>query len=90
MIARTAFNQLRHSFWLLLGTIVGMLLIYVLPLALIVSGSWKLAIIGAACVWADVRDVLADGAVLRVGSRVGVDAAIQRGLLQRRDRAFRN
>jgi hopene-associated glycosyltransferase HpnB len=48
MIARTAFNQLRHSFWLLLGTIVGMLLIYVLPLALIVSGSVRLAMVGAA------------------------------------------
>ncbi len=47
MIARTAFNQLRHSFWLLLGTALGMLLIYVLPLALIVSGSSKLAIVGA-------------------------------------------
>ena len=48
MIARTAFNQLRHSFWLLLGTIGGMLLIYVLPLALIVSRSAKLALVGAA------------------------------------------
>jgi hopene-associated glycosyltransferase HpnB len=46
MIARTAFNQLRHSFWLLLGTIVGMLLIYILPLALIASGSAMLAIVG--------------------------------------------
>ena len=47
MIARTAFNQLHHSFWLLLGTIVGMLLIYLLPLALILSGSSRLAIVGA-------------------------------------------
>jgi len=48
MIARTAFNQLRHSFWLLLGTIVGMLLIYLLPLAMMISGSAKLALMGAA------------------------------------------
>ena len=47
MIARTAFNQLQHSFWLLLGTVVGMLLIYVLPLALILSGSMTLGLIGA-------------------------------------------
>jgi hopene-associated glycosyltransferase HpnB len=47
MIARTAFNQLRHSFWLLLGTVVGMLLIYVLPFALMLSGSAKLGLIGA-------------------------------------------
>ncbi len=46
MISRTAFNQLRHSFWLLLGTVVGMLLIYILPLALVISGSAKLAIAG--------------------------------------------
>ena len=47
MIARTAFNQLRHSGWLLLGTVVGMLLIYILPLALLVSGSVTLAMVGA-------------------------------------------
>ncbi|HZP22200.1 MAG TPA: glycosyltransferase [Terriglobales bacterium] len=47
MIARTAFNQLHHSAWLLLGTVLGMLLLYVLPLALIVSGSPRLAIAGA-------------------------------------------
>jgi hopene-associated glycosyltransferase HpnB len=47
MISRTAFNQLRHSFWLLLGTVAGMLLMYILPLPLIVSGSPKLALFGA-------------------------------------------
>lgn len=48
MIARTAFNQLRHSGFLLLGTVAGMLLVYILPLALLVSGSAKLATVGAA------------------------------------------
>ena len=48
MIARTAFNQLRHSFWLLLGTVIGMVLTYLLPLALMVSGSAKRATVGAA------------------------------------------
>jgi hopene-associated glycosyltransferase HpnB len=48
MIARTAFNQLRHSFWLLLGTVIGMVLTYLLPLALMVSGSARLAMVGAA------------------------------------------
>jgi hopene-associated glycosyltransferase HpnB len=47
MIARTAFNQLRHSGSLLFGTVVGMLLIYVLPLVLLVSGSVRLAVVGA-------------------------------------------
>lgn len=48
MIARTAFNQLRHSFWLLLGTVMGMLAAFVLPLALLASGSLRLAIVGGA------------------------------------------
>jgi len=47
MIARTAFSQLRHSAWLLLGTVAGMLLLYLLPLALLASGSAALAITGA-------------------------------------------
>jgi hopene-associated glycosyltransferase HpnB len=48
MIARTAFNQLRHSAWLLLGTVLGMLLVFVLPLVLLASGSVRLAAIGGA------------------------------------------
>ena len=47
MIARTAFNQLEHSGWRLFGTVAGMLLIYVLPLALLFSGSAALAMVGA-------------------------------------------
>jgi len=46
MIARTAFNQLRHSIWLLGGTVVGMLIVFLLPLVLLASGSLTLAIIG--------------------------------------------
>ena len=46
MIARTAFNQLRHSVWLLLGAIAGMALLYVLPLGLLASKSPLLASIG--------------------------------------------
>ena len=46
MISRTAFNQLRHSFWLLFGTVIGILLIYILPLALIASGSATLTVAG--------------------------------------------
>jgi hopene-associated glycosyltransferase HpnB len=48
MIARTAFNQLQHLAWLLIGAVVGLLLIYLLPLALIFSGSHTLALLGAA------------------------------------------
>jgi hopene-associated glycosyltransferase HpnB len=48
MIARTAFNQLRHSAWLLLGTVLGMLLVFVLPLVLLASRSALLVTIGGA------------------------------------------
>ena len=47
IIARTAFNQLHHSVWLLLATVLGMLLLYVLPLALMAGGSPRLAFAGA-------------------------------------------
>lgn len=48
MIARTAFNQLRHSAWLLLGTVLGILLVFVLPLVLLASRSALLVGIGGA------------------------------------------
>lgn len=48
MIARTAFNQLHHSASLLLATVVAMLTVFVLPLALLASGSVLLAAIGGA------------------------------------------
>jgi hopene-associated glycosyltransferase HpnB len=47
MIARTAFNQLRHSVVLLIGAIAGILLIYLLPLLLLLSGSRPLVLLGA-------------------------------------------
>jgi len=40
MVSRTAFTQLRYSAWLLAGTIIGLLLTYVAPPALALSGSW--------------------------------------------------
>ena len=47
MIARNAFNQLRHSVWLLLGATGGLLLIYLLPVVLVLSASPTLTLIGA-------------------------------------------
>ncbi len=47
MIARTAFNQLRHSLWLLLGALVGMTWLYLLPLGLLASRTLLLTGIGA-------------------------------------------
>ena len=47
MIARTAFTQLRYSVWLLLGTIAGMLLTYVAPVALVFSSNMFATICGA-------------------------------------------
>jgi hopene-associated glycosyltransferase HpnB len=44
MISRSAFTQLRYSFWLLLGTVFGLLLTYVAPVGLALSGSlWGIA-----------------------------------------------
>jgi hopene-associated glycosyltransferase HpnB len=38
MIARTAFTQLRHSAWLLLGTLIGLSLVWLAPLAAALFG----------------------------------------------------
>ncbi len=53
MIARTAFNQLRHSATLLTGAVLGMALVYLLPLVLLFTGEWRLILLGgAACLLA--------------------------------------
>lgn len=49
MISRTAFNQLRHSAALLVGSIAGLAIAYLLPLALLLSGNTVLAALGALC-----------------------------------------
>lgn len=48
MISRTAFRQLNHSAVLLVGTILGMLIVYVLPVALLFSGNRIYVALGAA------------------------------------------
>ena len=50
MIARSAFAQLRHSALLLIGTVAAMLLTYIAPPALLLSGD-KLAAMVGLCVW---------------------------------------
>jgi len=40
MISRSAFTQLRHSVWLLIGTVLGLLLTYAAAPMLALSGSW--------------------------------------------------
>jgi len=47
MIARTAFNQLRHSALLLTGAVIGLLITYLLPVALVFSGDRTLMAFGA-------------------------------------------
>jgi hopene-associated glycosyltransferase HpnB len=51
MIARTAFNQLHHSWLLLLGTMLGLVATYLLPPLLLFSGSVTGIVAGAAA-WA--------------------------------------
>jgi hypothetical protein len=48
MISRTAFNQLNHSILLLLGSLVGMIVIYLLPVLLLLSGHLIPVTLGAA------------------------------------------
>jgi hopene-associated glycosyltransferase HpnB len=50
MIQRTAFNQLKHSMLLLIGTVVGLLLTFVLPIALLFSGSPAATVLAAAAI----------------------------------------
>lgn len=40
MVARTAFNQLRHSTLVLIGTLVGLFVTYLLPIVLVCCGCW--------------------------------------------------
>jgi hopene-associated glycosyltransferase HpnB len=46
MVARTAFNQLQHSTWLLIGALAGLMLTFLLPAALPFNGSPPLAAFG--------------------------------------------
>jgi hopene-associated glycosyltransferase HpnB len=51
MISRTAFNQLRHSTWLLLGMLFGLVVTYVAtPVLLFTASGWTAAVAGLA--WA--------------------------------------
>ena len=47
MISRNAFNQLRHSPWILLGALLGLSITYLFPPGLILSGNAILAMLGA-------------------------------------------
>jgi hopene-associated glycosyltransferase HpnB len=51
MISRTAFNQLRHSWLLLIATMLGLIATYLLPPLLLFSGS-RAGLIGGAAAWA--------------------------------------
>jgi len=51
MISRTAFYQLRHSVWLLIGTLLGLAITYMAPPILVFFGGW-------ASVWAGVAWML--------------------------------
>lgn len=44
MISRNAFYQLRHSWWLLLGTLLGLAVTYVAPPILLFFGGWATAL----------------------------------------------
>ena len=47
VISRTAFNQLQHSAGLLVGAVIGLVITYLFPLALILTGDRALGALGA-------------------------------------------
>jgi hopene-associated glycosyltransferase HpnB len=47
MISRTAFNQLRHSVWLLLATLAGLIVVYLSPVLLLFAHGTAPVILGA-------------------------------------------
>lgn len=51
MVSRTAFNQLKHSTWLLIGTIAGMVITYLAPPLLLLTAGMLPIVMGAAA-WA--------------------------------------
>jgi hypothetical protein len=52
MVSRTAFNQLEHSSWLLLGTIAGLVITYLAPPLLLLFSRSRLTIVMGAAAWA--------------------------------------
>jgi hopene-associated glycosyltransferase HpnB len=50
MIERTAFNQLKHSILLLMGTVIALLLTFELPIALLLSGSPAAIVLATAAI----------------------------------------
>jgi hopene-associated glycosyltransferase HpnB len=48
MISRTAFYQLRHSWWLLIGTLLGLTVTFIAPAILIFVGGWPTVFAAAA------------------------------------------
>ena len=49
MISRTAFKQLRHSAFILFGSLLGLAVTYLVPWVLILSGHVMLAAVGVVC-----------------------------------------
>jgi hopene-associated glycosyltransferase HpnB len=47
MISRTAFNQLRHSAWMLAVTLVGLFIVYLVPVLLLLARSTAPLVLGA-------------------------------------------
>jgi hypothetical protein len=45
MISRSAFRQLDHSFWMLVGALVGLIVTYLMPVALLFSGDARVTVL---------------------------------------------
>ena len=76
MIARTAFNQLRHSVGLLIGALLGLTLTYLVPPALLLTASRLPVLLGATACLLMAAAYCPDRAVLRLKPAMGADAPV--------------
>ena len=79
MVSRTAYAQLRYSPLLLAGTVLGLALTYLAPVALALFAGGFAQLAGNSGVAGDGGGVLADAAVLRPAGGLGPGAAGDRG-----------
>ena len=81
MVSRTAFTQLRYSLTLLLLTLLGLTLVWLVPVGALLFGSGWIRACGAATVPARRRQLCTDLGALPQQSAVGAGPAADRAVL---------
>ena len=88
MVSRTAFNQLKHSSFLLLFTIAGMVITYLAPPLLLLTREQAGDLYGRRGLGHHDDHVLDHGALLSTESRMGIDPTAGGSVLSGRDNPF--